>query len=85
MLDDHLTDREAARCLELGAAHAARFARLELVRQAYQRPLEQWLCLDLALYLEEEGYAVEVRQLCERAVSPRNLLVCARRLSCEAK
>ena len=79
-LEEHLTKREASLCLELGAAQAARLARLELVRHAYQRPLEQWLCLDVALYLEESGYSAEVRQLCERSVSPRNLLVCGERL-----
>ena len=79
-LEEHLTEHEASLCLELGAAQAARLARLELVRHAYQRPLEQWLCLDVALYLEESGYSAEVRQLCERSVSPRNLLVCGERL-----
>jgi hypothetical protein len=79
-IEEHLTKREASLCLELGAAQAARLARLELVRHAYQRPLEQWLCLDVALYLEESGYSAEVRQLCERSVSPRNLLVCGERL-----
>lgn len=68
-------EREAALCLRLGEAHAARIARLELVRHAYQRPLEQWLVLDACLFLEEHGYHVTLRRFCEESVSPRNLLV----------
>ena len=51
------------------------------VRHAYQRPLEQWLLLDQCMYLEEQGYAVQLRQFCETSVSPRNLLVLGERLS----
>ena len=69
------SDAEAARCLAAGAARAARVARLELVRHAYRRPLEQWLLLDQCLYLAEHGYAVELRAFCAPRVSPRNLLV----------
>ena len=31
------------------------------------------------MYLDEAGYEVELRQFCERDVSPRNLLVLGRR------
>ena len=69
------TEREARLCLALGAAQSARIARLELVRQAFRRPLEIWLILDLCLYLEEEGYAVHVAEICARSLSNRNLMV----------
>ena len=53
--------------------------RLELLRQLFNRPLELWLALDYALYLEEHGYRVNISQFCERRVSPRNLLIQAER------
>lgn len=53
--------------------------RLELLRQLFNRPLELWLVLDRALYLEEHAYQVSVTRFCESAVSPRNLLIQARR------
>ena len=49
--------------------------RLDLLRQLFNRPLELWLVLDCALYLEEHGYRVAVTQFCERQLSPRNLLI----------
>jgi len=51
--------------------------RHELVRHAFRRPLEAWLVLDLALGLEEAGFDVRVGTFCERALTPRNLLVLA--------
>ena len=53
--------------------------RLELVRHAFRRPLEVWLVLDLALGLAERGFEVEVGRFCARELTPRNLLVLARR------
>jgi len=55
--------------------------RLDLIRQVFRRPLELWLVLDKALFLEEQGYSVEVGQFCERQLSPRNLMIQARRLN----
>ena len=49
--------------------------RLELLRQLFNRPLELWLVLDRALYLEEQNYTVAINTFCERQVSPRNLLI----------
>lgn len=51
--------------------------RLSIVRHAFRRALEIWLVLDLAVYLEAQGYAVEVGCFCERYLSPRNLLISA--------
>mgnify|MGYP007045259341 CR=1 FL=1 len=36
------------------------------MRHAYRRPLEQWLVLEQCLLLEEHGYDVELRQLCDK-------------------
>ncbi|MCW5581721.1 MAG: methyltransferase, partial [Luteimonas sp.] len=53
--------------------------RHELVRHAFRRALEAWLVLDLALGLEERSFDVEAGTFCERRLTPRNLLVLARR------
>lgn len=66
--------------LQLGAAKHAEVVRLDLLRQLFSRPMELWLVLDCARYLEEHGYRVRVSQFCERAVSPRNLLIQGDRL-----
>ena len=53
--------------------------RLSVVRHAFRRALEVWLVLVLAVHLESRGYRVDVGQFCERALTPRNLLISARR------
>jgi len=53
--------------------------RLSLVRHVFRRPLEVWLALDRALYLERAGYRVRLAEFCGRALTPRNLLISARR------
>ncbi len=50
-------------------------ARMELVRHLFRRPLEIWLLLDRALFLEEQGYRVEVGTFCPKPMTPRNLLI----------
>lgn len=62
-----------------GQAAAARTRRLELVRLAFRRALEVWLLMDMAVYLEGHGYRVSVREFCPAQVTPRNLLLSARR------
>jgi hypothetical protein len=57
----------------------AEVRRLDLVRLAFRRLLELWLVLDRAVYLERQGYRVRVSEFCERATTPRNLLISARR------
>lgn len=52
--------------------------RHSIVRHAFRRALELWLVLDLAVYLEQAGYAVRLGTFCDRALTPRNLLVSAR-------
>ena len=67
------------RYLQRARQRHGEIVRLELVRQLFNRPLELWLVLDYALYLEEHGYRVKITQFCERGVSPRNLLIQAER------
>lgn len=52
--------------------------RLSIVRHAFRRAIEVWLALDLAVYLEERNYVVNVGSFCERQLTPRNLLISAR-------
>lgn len=66
--------------LERGWQRFHRYERMELFRMVFRRALECWLVLDKALYLEEQGYACEIRQFCAPEVSPRNLLVQAVRI-----
>ncbi|HHX8485365.1 TPA: methyltransferase [Vibrio diabolicus] len=51
--------------------------RMSLVQLVFQRPLEIWLALDKALYLEERGYRVRLAEFCPKSVTPRNILICA--------
>ncbi len=53
--------------------------RIELVQQLFRRPLELWLALDRALYLQQHGYHVRLEQFCDRQLTPRNLLIQAHR------
>ncbi|KON81303.1 SAM-dependent methyltransferase [Azoarcus sp. PA01] len=65
--------------LATGERRRAEVRRLELVRHAFRRALETWLVMDLALGFEEAGFDVEVGSFCARALTPRNLMVVARR------
>ncbi|WP_210396957.1 methyltransferase [Motiliproteus sediminis] len=49
--------------------------RIELVRNLFRRPLELWLALDRALYLQERGYQVTLSEFCDYQLTPRNLLI----------
>ena len=53
---------------------------MELVRHLFRRPLEVWLLLDRALFLEEQGYQAEVGTFCPKPMTPRNLLIRAVRV-----
>ncbi len=53
----------------------ARIQRLEKARLGFRKALEWWLLLDRVLYLEEQGYRVEMSQFCERGITPRNTLI----------
>ena len=55
--------------------------RLQLVRLAFRRPLEVWLLMDMAVFLEQQGYTVAVGPFCAPTLTPRNLLLSARHRS----
>ena len=52
---------------------------LELVRGLFRRPLEVWLLLDRALYLQEQGWKVQLGTFCAYHLTPRNALLLAER------
>ncbi|ROT99788.1 methyltransferase [Marinobacter sp. R17] len=64
--------------LTVGQRRQGQVRRHELLRHLFRRPLELWLVLDYALYLEEQGYTVTLGTFCERHLTPRNLLLDAR-------
>jgi hypothetical protein len=58
-----------------GVQRFAQVRRHELVRHLFRRPLELWLALDYAVFLEEQGYDVRLGTFCDRNLTPRNLLI----------
>lgn len=55
--------------------------KMEMVRDLFRRPLELWMCLDRALYLEGQGYQVDISTFCERSLTPRNIFIHAEKIS----
>jgi len=47
------------------------------LRGLFRRPLELWLVLDQALFLQEQGYSVKLATFCPASLTPRNLLLTA--------
>lgn len=62
-----------------GWQRLAQVRNLELLRGLFRRPLELWLLLDRALFLEEQGYRVRLGTFCAYQLTPRNLLLLAER------
>lgn len=70
---------DAEHWLARGAEADDRSRRLELARAPFRRLLELRMVLDRALTLVEAGYATGVGKFCERALTPRNLMIVAER------
>lgn len=66
--------------LAYGVQRYGEVRRYELVRHLFRRPLELWLVLDYAIFLEEQGYSVRLGHFCARSLTPRNLLLDAVRV-----
>lgn len=66
---------EFDRWLTYGALRYRDVRRYELVRHLFRRPLELWMVLDYAVFLEEQGYQVRIGHFCPRSLTPRNLLL----------
>lgn len=63
-----------------GMQRHAEVRRYELLRHVFRRPLELWMVLDYAVFLEEQGYRVRLGHFCARTLTPRNLLLDAVRV-----
>lgn len=53
--------------------------RLQLPRLACRRAIEAWLLHDLALALENDGFEARLHRFCPHTLTPRNVIVSARR------
>jgi len=62
-----------------GWQRLAEVRNLELLRNLFRRPLELWLILDRALYLQQRDYHVRIGTFCDSQLTPRNLLILAER------
>ena len=63
--------------LQLGQQRHLLVQKMQLVRSLFRPLLEQWLVLDRALFLEQQGYQVQIKQFCDYQLTPRNLLISA--------
>lgn len=54
-------------------------ARLTLLRYGFRRAIEAFVVCDLAASLARQGYVVSVGRFCSGTLTPRNLLISARR------
>lgn len=53
--------------------------RLDAVRHLFRRPLELYLVLDRAVFLQEQGYQVQLFAFCDYQLTPRNFCIHASR------
>lgn len=53
--------------------------RLDAVRHLFRRPLELYLVLDRAVFLQEQGYQVQLFAFCDYQLTPRNFCLHATR------
>jgi hypothetical protein len=58
-------------------ARLRRSRKFGLLRRLFRRPIELWLVLDRALYLQENGYQTRMGSFCPRNVTPRNIAIIA--------
>lgn len=63
--------------LNKGVDRAGLIRKMELVSHQFRRVLELWLVLDRALFLEENGATVNIKEFCEFSITPRNIAICA--------
>lgn len=74
-----LSETAEAKLLGKAQAKLSHLARLEKAQLAFRRPLEYWLLLDRALFLQEHGYRVQIQEFCAKHHSGRNHVILAGR------
>ena len=63
----------------IGQTRYQQVQKLEAISQLFRPALEYWLVLDRAMYLEENGYHVEIGEFCDKSLTPRNWMIRAER------
>lgn len=66
--------------LQQGEKRLKTTRQIEWLQSAFKREIELWLLHDKALYLQEQGFAVELFECFEKSVSPRNIMLVAHKL-----
>lgn len=74
-------NRDFEAWLEIGRQRQQLTRRIDLVAHLFRSVLEQWLILDRACFLQEQGYGVCVGEFCANSVTPRNSLILAQKMS----
>lgn len=59
----------------IGQTRYQHIQKLEAISQLFRPALEYWLVLDRAMYLEENGYQVEIGKFCDKSLTPRNWMI----------
>ncbi|MBU1393201.1 MAG: SAM-dependent methyltransferase [Gammaproteobacteria bacterium] len=74
-------NRDFEAWLEIGRQRQQLTRRIDLVAHLFRTVLEQWLILDRACFLQEQGYGVCVGEFCANSVTPRNTLILAQKMA----
>ncbi|WP_163931773.1 methyltransferase [Paraferrimonas sp. SM1919] len=48
---------------------------IDLVKHLFRDLIELWLVLDRVLFMQEQGYQVELGSFCDESLTPRNILI----------
>ena len=74
-------NRDFEAWLDVGRQRQQLTRRIDLVAHLFRSALEQWLILDRACFLLEQGYGVCVGEFCANSVTPRNTLILAQKMA----
>lgn len=74
-------NRDFEAWLDVGRQRQQLTRRIDLVAHLFRSALEQWLILDRACFLQEQGYGVCVGEFCPNSVTPRNTLILAQKMA----
>lgn len=74
-------NRDFEAWLDVGRQRQQLTRRIDLVAHLFRSALEQWLILDRACFLQEQGYGVCVDEFCANSVTPRNTLILAQKMA----
>lgn len=72
-----LSEQGQTQLLERATAKFSKIKRLEKVQLGFRQALEYWLLLDRVLFLQEQGYDVQLQEFCCKRDSGRNILLFA--------